>query len=59
MDLWCYFYSLFYHLLSNFVISDEIREMVGGVEKMLSETIFKLDHVTKRYGENIIFQIYL
>ena len=29
--------------------------MVGGVEKMLSETILKLDHVTKRYGENIIF----
>ena len=28
-----YFYSLFYHLLSNFIISDEIREMVGGVEK--------------------------
>ena len=29
--------------------------MVGGVEKMLSETILKLDHVTKRYDENIIF----
>ena len=56
--LWIYgviFYSLFYHLLSNFVVSDEIREMVGGVEKMLSETILKLDHVTKRYDQNIIF----
>ena len=55
VDLWCYFYSLFYHLLSNFIISDEIREMVGGVEKMLSETILKLNHVTKRYDENVIF----
>ena len=56
--LWIYgviFYSLFYHLLSNFIISDEIREMVGGVEKMLSETILKLNHVTKRYDENVIF----
>ena len=32
LDLWRYLSSLLYHLLSNFITSDEVREAVGGVK---------------------------